>query len=809
MKSYDDKMSARVLWAGLGIVAVLFLFNPDVFLLRTGLLAGDYRLWHYPLAALLYRHFHLGTSPLWTELAGCGFPVFAEGQIALLYPFNAVFYKLLPLSLHAAYNCFALFQYWLAGILFFAYVRSLKISYWGAGISTLIYLFGACQGGYFCNSNSQKIAAWFPLILLLVDHFWKTQKHSCFLLIGALIGMQINSGHPQTLVYSAGFALFYYFMQLLWGGGKGIGIRKQAWFAILHLGLIVIIALGIGWPQLAATRELIHFSNRLALPEKFAYVGSLPPQGFLTLLFPFLEKYLGPATLYTGVFGLFLVLLAWLRRRTWSREIWLVFWIGIIAAFFALGEYNPLYIGVIKLTHFYSMRVPSRLVFFSGFAMAVLAGWGWDRLQERPCDETARRLMRWCLIGLALAVLLVLALEPLVRAAAPYLKQWGLELIHRKYTGGLLHPHAPEVYRLKLTNFIRDLTNAVSPWKNPYLLIWILIDMAAIGCLAGLLAGRKNRPLLLMCAGLIAADLGAYHSLGGFRSQLLPFREQAEAVSPWVEYLRKDPGQYRIYEYCTNASRRSLFPLFFNSSIPFGIPDAGIYSPLAPDTHRRYFEGLGANDNSLSLATADPRRFPGLKPLLSLAGVKYALSRTPLPGPGWRECMRSRGFALYENCEVMPRAFWMPETSAREVADFNAYVRGNGFDPGRELILEKPGAVAKLLKNTAGFEAWKPVTVLRRGTEELRIITDQSEPGWLFVGDTDYPGWKAAVNGHAAEIIRANGIFKAVRVPAGKQEAVLSYAPMYGKMLWMPWVVLMLGIGLGLWRILQPACPVK
>jgi uncharacterized membrane protein YfhO len=50
-------------------------------------------------------------------------------------------------------------------------------------------------------------------------------------------------------------------------------------------------------------------------------------------------------------------------------------------------------------------------------------------------------------------------------------------------------------------------------------------------------------------------------------------------------------------------------------------------------------------------------------------------------------------------------------------------------------------------------------------------------PAWLVVTDTFEPSWRASVDGAPAPILRANAMFRAVRVSAGEHEVVFRYLP--------------------------------
>ena len=67
--------------------------------------------------------------------------------------------------------------------------------------------------------------------------------------------------------------------------------------------------------------------------------------------------------------------------------------------------------------------------------------------------------------------------------------------------------------------------------------------------------------------------------------------------------------------------------------------------------------------------------------------------------------------------------------------------------------------------------------------------------GWLLVSEKYFPGWTATVNGKDAPIERANVMFRAVRIGAGRSTVAFAYEP--ATVTW-GWVVSLLGLlGLG------------
>jgi hypothetical protein len=69
------------------------------------------------------------------------------------------------------------------------------------------------------------------------------------------------------------------------------------------------------------------------------------------------------------------------------------------------------------------------------------------------------------------------------------------------------------------------------------------------------------------------------------------------------------------------------------------------------------------------------------------------------------------------------------------------------------------------------------IEVVRENTQGayLRLNTDRE--GWLVYSDTWYPGWIAHVDGERSDVFRANYLFRAVSVPEGEHEIVMTYRP--------------------------------
>ena len=59
----------------------------------------------------------------------------------------------------------------------------------------------------------------------------------------------------------------------------------------------------------------------------------------------------------------------------------------------------------------------------------------------------------------------------------------------------------------------------------------------------------------------------------------------------------------------------------------------------------------------------------------------------------------------------------------------------------------------------------------------MEIAVRAERDAWLVLADTFYPGWNAEVDGEKVPILRANGLYRAVRVEAGEQTVIFRYQP--------------------------------
>ena len=139
------------------------------------------------------------------------------------------------------------------------------------------------------------------------------------------------------------------------------------------------------------------------------------------------------------------------------------------------------------------------------------------------------------------------------------------------------------------------------------------------------------------------------------------------------------------------------------------------------------------------------------------------------PGPGWNLVgqLREDGPLLFENEELLPRAFVVYETVVEDDP-----LRLRTIDVARQALVERP--IPELVGSTG-----EPVaaTVVSESPRRVVIQASTSQPGLLVLSDAFYPGWTATINGNPAEIHLVDLALRGVLLPSGDHTIVFQYQP--------------------------------
>lgn len=199
-------------------------------------------------------------------------------------------------------------------------------------------------------------------------------------------------------------------------------------------------------------------------------------------------------------------------------------------------------------------------------------------------------------------------------------------------------------------------------------------------------------------------------------------------------YELEDP---RGYEAMTNARYAETYPLW---SVP----------------QRDWFNRID-----------DPTR-----PFLSFLNTRFLIAdpATLVPA-GWREFVRGKNCAIFENPRVLPRAFAPARLVFVTGPDRTVDAMSSTSDFSEVAWIEDRGA-------TAGAAVNAPARVsTREEGSDLLLEVHALAPAWIVVSETSWKGWKAKEGPRELPLLRANHAFLAFRVDPGVHRIRLSYWP--------------------------------
>jgi hypothetical protein len=696
-----------------------------------------------------------GELPLWCPYSFGGAPFVSDIQVGAFYPPHFILYLLPEEHIGAGLSWLIVAHLIVAGWGAFAYARSQGVDRAGALVAGIGFMFaGRWLLHVLAAGHTITLGlAWMPLVLLCLERairrrslMWASAAGVCFALI--VLGTQ-----PQWTLYGGMFIALWTLGTALQEAGylEGEGPRSLHRTAAavgrwLGYGIwTVVLAASLAAVQLLPTWEAAKHSTRAAGVD----TGDALASGVRALAF-----LVGPALTAEPVNlqwedrgGLALLWLAAAIMAALAGGKRVRYQAGVCAALvsFALG-------GALAfqwLPGFALFRQPARMLIVAAFPVAFLVGVGVQGLVQagaRDTDGTIRRRYRSVLAHVLVAVAILtggLALRLVVQRQEVRGHVYWLSLVFTIPAAfWLLGPRAPAPPGLRTTAWVAIL----------------LVDLWALA-----------RPLVAV-------------------------RSESEIYAPsnCVARLDREPPG-RVLD--RDADRDAGSPLGRGAPLALLHHFEALrgYNPLDHQRFKEYLQLVSEDDASLR-PFEGPLAYPIIvnfpirnKRLLDLLGTRYLLqpSDWSLEQKGWREaavdpCPAAYDFVaggrrplpaytLYENLDVFPRTFVVPRARALasradlKTADFHHEVLLEEFQPEETADAADPGYW------TATITDYQPnrVTIDAAGTTA----------GWLVLADVWFPGWTCRVDGAATTIFRADYLFRAVHLEAGRHQVVFRFEP--------------------------------
>lgn len=384
---------------------------------------------YYPWRLCAARQLHVGLLPLWNPYQFAGAPLLANGQSAVFYPLNVIFWIVDPAR---AFGWSAFIHSFLAAAFTYGLARHWGRTRAAALFAGIAFGFGGYLSAWAMLPTLANTASWLPVVLLLLEHCLSAEERRLQWLRGiglaAALFCALTAGHAQIF--------FYLLVALIL---RALFLKPQ-WKALMVVVGSTVFGLGCGALQLLPTLELASLGHRAAQ-------GGATPAGWNFWL---------PRSLHSNDL-LSLVVPAWPMGSTNEN----FGYIGIVCALFAAGgciaaivpsrraskNSTPLF--ALILTVFgllYAMATPlSELFYFHIPGLSQMGGFG-------------RALLLWSLGAALLAAHGLDFLRSKIKSELLPLLALGLVTLEPFAAGWSLHPIASraDIYpATALTNWLQ------------------------------------------------------------------------------------------------------------------------------------------------------------------------------------------------------------------------------------------------------------------------------------------------------------------------------------------------------------------
>ncbi|HEU0316467.1 MAG TPA: YfhO family protein, partial [Solirubrobacteraceae bacterium] len=440
-------------------------------------------------------------------------------------------------------------------------------------------------------------------------------------------------------------------------------------------------------------------------------------------------------TFYVGALPLMLAVAGLYRPRA-GRQL---FFVGLLVAGVVLAVHVPVVTDAVDELPGFAYVDLTRTLILASLSLAVLAGFGLERLVG--ADRRQQRVM----LGLAGLV----ACVPLVWLVG--------------------HGSALRAFP-RFSDFIPLLWSGSSSLAETAAAAgtrWLVLALAALGVLRLLVGGRRSRPAprvaLGLAVALAAADLLTVNQ--GYNPAITGAQAQP-AATPSIVTAAAGQGSGR-----TAGFSEYLIP---NVGSRYGLRDPRGHGLPALGRYLALWTRLGGK--GFQATRVDPRD-PRSTQLLDDFGVTTVLTTVTggtVATTGLRLLARRSDGSVYRNPNALPRAFfassWRALPTERDALGAVAAIR-----PAHLLTAPVIEGVAPPSAKPAGGGG--AVRFTDDGGDRVSLAVDAPRAGYLVLLDSYYPGWRATVDGRDATIHPANAAFRAVAVPAGRHAVVFSYLP--------------------------------
>ncbi len=718
-------------WRSFGALALAWFVLHARLLLGKRVLPWDAADEFYPTLFFNAHSLRHGLAPWWNPYIYGGYPQIADPQGMLFSPLITGWMMIPAMPGQTWFAWGVLLHLLMGACAMLALLRHLKTSELGALLGALVYLAGGVASARLEHVSIVIAYAWAPVVWLALQRFIAAPGLGRGALLGLGAGLMLTS--LVQFSYLMSLMLIGFGIVATWSQWSAYVVR-QRWMWLAGVLIAGVLALALALPQLLLSAAFASLSNRAELPLDAATPGSLTWRSFITLLLPnglhaLRGPYDGPASIveaffYIGALPSMMLLGLGRAWRMSGQRTLLIFLASavLLAILYGLGTHTPFYGWLYQwLPGVKQFRRPSDAAYLINLALAMAVAVGATHLNLADTRERSRIL--------AIAALWLVVASLTMRA---------------------------DGVRWQVASIAAALVCAVAYWRlrvSPaHLVFWLMaivvVDYRSFN-LNGTFNEGKDYSRFVMHDG--AADYLLAHANDAAFG--LPARmEPVKVLAGWdnlvmVAGIRSTQGY--------NPLRYALYDTWYGARVSMQEP-----WPVRP-----YNAGPGGT-------------------VSGLLNAQFAIRAQPAPGvadagmPEGFEKVLEGHTEVWRNTRAYP-GILTPTTML--TSDAGPTPEQWATTPFRDAFWLTPRDAAdraEALSTAPSCAARLAVSNIQHSHTSLSLRTSSPQgAGWVVVSELDFPGWQARIDGAPVATHRANGMFRAVCVPAGEHELSFRFQP--------------------------------
>ena len=711
------------------------------------------------LAASLAR----GESPFWNPFVFSGFPQVADPQSMIFSPPFLILALLngSPGGWSVDMTVFAAIL--VGGWALIAWFADRGWHWVGAVIAALVFAFGASMAWRIQHTGQVLSLSLLPVTWLLLDK--ALARRSVWLgLAAGFAGAFMVLGRDQVALLGV-YLLAAYVVWNIFSSRDPSQSAKRAALPLVAGAIAGVITVAV---PVLLTAALATQSNRPEIGLAGAGAGSLHPAYALTFFAPDVfgatgsqGAYWGPPSfawpdtelylaqnmgeLYVGAIPALLILMGFGSGIVFRRQIIFFTTALLLMTLYAAGWYTPFF----AFAHTFIpgvdlYRRPADAVFLMGFLGAIVAGYSAHALIFAARMPAPYRLRNGMLVALGCVV------TAFVACVVIAVRMDHLAMAWRPVAA------AAALFAIAATALVD------AAWLAP---IRPRIAAALLIAVSVVDLGYSNGP-----NGSTAADPLAFDVLN------------PKTANQTIVKLKALTAQSQTPNRRDRIELVGLGFVWPNASMTHRLENTLGYNPVRL---AQYAIATGAED---TVGVPEQRKFaplfPGYKSQLAdLLGLRYIATSVPLQQID--PAAKSEDFPLvaktpdgfiYENPRAMPRLAFAPSAAP---ADFDAILHTGRWPVDVDLsgtVLLSPDDDRD--SSRVATRGTGTATLVSYTNTRVEIDVESTRGGFVVLNDLWHPWWVATVDGKPETVLRANVLFRAIRVPYGRHRIVYNFAPL-------------------------------